>query len=956
MVTLILAGLAVPIVVLILHDLARRPTIRRLALRNMARRKSEAALVIAGSLLGTAIVTASFIVGDTLRTSTRDGARTELGPIDEVVEVHGLQNFPSAIAAIQRGIPRTDGILSALSAPVAIRKPGAGARAEPRALLMEVDFDAARRFGGDAGASGLAGAGPTPRGNEMVIPADLARTLGARPGDQVEVFLYGTTKPFVVRAVVPKVGLAGYGRPTAFVAPGTIAPLAATSGAVGQGPPTGLVFVSNEGGVFGGAALSEEVFPIVDDRVAALSDTSARPAKKDLLDRAEDKARDFIRLFGGIGAFSVIAGVLLLVNVFTMLAEERKPELGMARALGLKRNQLVRTFGMEGAVYASLAAVGGAVLGLAVGRVVVVVADHIFNAGLDERLRTPLRFTAEPTSLLSGLVIGGVVALFTAWAASVYIGRLNVIRAIRDQPEPVLPRRRTRSLALGVAGIVAGGVMLVAGIASENWLATLFGPPVAAAGTIPLLARSLGRRAAMSWASAATILWAVVCFSVVPASFKGSGIPTFVAEGILLVGAAVGLGAINADGIGRVVAKAFGPGRNLSARLGFAYPVARRFRTSMLLGMYALIVFVLTFLAVFSKLYDAQAPQFIRDSSAGFDLVVNSNDTNPATINTLFGRPGIASVAPIVRGKPKFSSPQHPKLSSWSLSGFDKSFLLRGEPKLAARLDRFPSDKDAWNAVYDNKDLAIVSDFFLQEGTGPKEARINLGDQITAVNPTTNDKRTLTVAGILKSDLLDQGVVVGAPMARTFLGAAAVSNRHFVALKPDADPAEVSRLLTADLVQFGVDADTIAAIVRLQLQEQQGFIRLMQGYLVLGLLVGIAGLGVVMVRAVRERRRQIGMLRAMGFSRGVVRSAFLVEAGFVAVQGIVVGVLLALVVSFQLLSNSDVFGDARLDFRVPWLALGVLLVAALGASLLATAAPASQASRIPPAVALRMAE
>ena len=44
------------------------------------------------------------------------------------------------------------------------------------------------------------------------------------------------------------------------------------------------------------------------------------------------------------------------------------------------------------------------------------------------------------------------------------------------------------------------------------------------------------------------------------------------------------------------------------------------------------------------------------------------------------------------------------------------------------------------------------------------------------------------------------------------------------------------------------------------------FLRLMQGYLALGLLVGIAGLGVVMVRAVRERRREVGVLRSLGFA------------------------------------------------------------------------------------------
>jgi putative ABC transport system permease protein len=153
-----------------------------------------------------------------------------------------------------------------------------------------------------------------------------------------------------------------------------------------------------------------------------------------------------------------------------------------------------------------------------------------------------------------------------------------------------------------------------------------------------------------------------------------------------------------------------------------------------------------------------------------------------------------------------------------------------------------------------------------------------------------------------------------------------------------------------------VEADAIATFIQGALEQQEGFLRLMQGYLALGLLVGIAGLGVVMVRSVRERRRQIGMLRAMGFPSRMVRSAFLLEASFVAVQGIVMGVTLALVVSYQLLSNSETFGEQELDFTVPWLSLAVLVVAAMVASLAATAAPAAQAARIRPAVALRIAD
>jgi putative ABC transport system permease protein len=128
----------------------------------------------------------------------------------------------------------------------------------------------------------------------------------------------------------------------------------------------------------------------------------------------------------------------------------------------------------------------------------------------------------------------------------------------------------------------------------------------------------------------------------------------------------------------------------------------------------------------------------------------------------------------------------------------------------------------------------------------------------------------------------------------------------------------------------------------------------MQAYLALGLLVGIAGLGVVMVRAVRERRRQVGVLRALGFLAKQVRAAFVLESGFVALEGILVGVVLALITAAQLISSGD-FGE-NVDFIIPWGQLTLLTGSALVAAVLATAWPAQQASYIAPAEALRIAD
>jgi ABC-type antimicrobial peptide transport system permease subunit len=93
------------------------------------------------------------------------------------------------------------------------------------------------------------------------------------------------------------------------------------------------------------------------------------------------------------------------------------------------------------------------------------------------------------------------------------------------------------------------------------------------------------------------------------------------------------------------------------------------------------------------------------------------------------------------------------------------------------------------------------------------------------------------------------------------------------------------------------------------------------------------------------------MLRAIGFGWRTVGRSFAIESAFIAIEGTVIGAGLALLTISNIVANTDVFGDMRLT--VPWLPLLVLLVGTVGASLLATAWPAIQATRIKPAVALR---
>ncbi len=166
----------------------------------------------------------------------------------------------------------------------------------------------------------------------------------------------------------------------------------------------------------------------------------------------------------------------------------------------------------------------------------------------------------------------------------------------------------------------------------------------------------------------------------------------------------------------------------------------------------------------------------------------------------------------------------------------------------------------------------------------------------------------------------------------------------------------VARRLEADHIPNGVEVRTFRDIVSENQSANLQFFRLMQGYLALGLVVGISGLGVIMVRAVRERRREIGVLRSLGFQPGTVGRSFLLESGFVALEGLLLGAGLSIATAYQLIANAEIFGDLDVAFSVPWTEVTFLLALTLVASLAATGWPARQASQIKPAVALRITD
>jgi putative ABC transport system permease protein len=954
-------GVMVAVVMLVVAwIMIRRPMQRRLAIRDALRRPGETVLVVVGSLLGTALIAGSFIVGDTLDESVKQSAYKQLGPVDEVITVLDpaqATQIEDEVAAIDD--PRIEGVMSAYSSRAAIASSDSGQdRAEPDGQLVEFDFAAAQEFGDDPAATGVSGTPPDE--GAAVITDDLANELQVEPGDSMIAYLYGEEIELEVDRILPQLGLAGFWTgfestsPNAFVSAGTIDSIVPDELPEGSSPPATHVLISNRGDVEGGAELSDDVAGLIEEELGTTAGVRVQKVKQDLLEGAEEAGNEFGQLFLNIGLFAIIAGILLLVNIFVMLSEERKGQLGMLRAVGMKRSDLVRVFIIEGAFYSLIAGILGAIAGIGVGWAIVKLAAPIFGGFGDFSLE--LTFAADIESILGGLFIGILISMITIVFTSFRISRINIIRAIRDIQEPKLPKSRTRTVVLGSVVAALALAWFAASLGDKTaFLPALLGPPVAVYALIPLAGRVIGKRKAVIIAALAGLVWGIFGNTLLDGQFFDSGeLVAFVLQGVMLTFSAVMLLSQtqeNLEGVIRRVAAGY-----LSLRLSIAYPLARRFRTGLTLGMYSLVIFTMTFIAVLSAVFGGQVETATRDAAGGFDISATASRSNPPSVEQIEEVEGVERVAAMRRLENALFQPEgFPEPEPWFATGIDATFAELGGPILAEYdEEEFDSESAVWQEVLANPDVMIVPSFFLQQGGGPPANVVELGDDVTALNPVTGEESTRTVVAILDNDFIFAGAYMSNDSLEAIGGGLAPLSYFQVRADEGADPVEVADTLQGELVQNGLEADTFRALVEENLSANLQFFRLMQAYLALGLIVGIAGLGVVMIRAVRDRRREIGVLWSLGFVPPRVRRAFLLESGFIALEGILVGSILALITASQLVENGD-FGETAV-FTIPWFQVSLVCGLAFIASLFAAAWPAQKASKIAPAVALRVAD
>ena len=446
----------------------RNPVMFKTGLRNIPRRRAQTTLIIFGLMLATVIMTVAFGTGDTVSSTVTDDIYELTGETDMLI-VWDEEAYPRPedervipledVAAWQEqfaGDPDIDGFLPILLETLPVINVATNLN-ESAATVVAYDTGAAAPFGS---LRDLDGNVVTVSGNEIVINEDLAGEIDAEVGHTLVLLFEGYPLEVVVKAIAPNSFLSGTFNVGASEFPGGTVSFEFLAEVLGRSDIAYAVVVTNAGGVRDGLERSD----VVEAKLSkALEGTPYRvdPLKKDAIEIAKIFGSIFTTIFIIFGLFSIAAGILLIFLIFIMLAAERKPEMGMARAVGAKRRHLVESFLAEGMGYD----LGAAIVGLVAGIFVTFGMVELINSVAEEGFGLELRTTLTPRSLIVAFCLGVISTFLVIFLAAIRASRLNIVSAIRDLPEPIVtnPEAATwRGYARAVLNAaVAGGAIAV---------------------------------------------------------------------------------------------------------------------------------------------------------------------------------------------------------------------------------------------------------------------------------------------------------------------------------------------------------------------------------------------------------------------------------------------------------------------------------------------------------------
>ena len=931
----------------------RRPLYGRIALREAVRRPWQSALIVAGLMMASGAVLAANVFEDSQNDSVLQGAYQAWGRVDVLVAKQDGSYFSPAIA-------------QALAGNADVRRSTAGVQAGVELISSVVDlvnrqsspltrfigFDPAAQssFGSFRLNNGSQTTGNNLQPGEVVISASLRIALGARVGDHLQLSVASSqagqqteTADLVVAGVAEPIGPGAYGlRPAVFAS-------LATSSRVSGANAINVIRISARGTGSQELSAAHALVPTLQNVLRQIPDASGFVVQ-------EGKQGDVQAALSGqdpgvgnnagftivLSAVVIIAGLALVINLMATLVEERRPRLAVLRALGLSRLGSVTVLSLEGSIYTLLAGIVGCLPGLLFGWILYRTAasgtgiTDTAGSGIAVGRDLQVIFSVRAGSLALAISAGTAITLIIVSAAAVWNSRLTIAAAIRDLPEP---RGTPRSSRLRWALTVVIGALSLLALLSQDAATRILGGD-GLIGAVALATR--GRfpdQQRIGLAGLAMAAWTLVGYAT---GINGGSGPPILIVGILFT--TLGLAVATASNLRPLEGLIAAGGRAIRpralARPMLAYMTRRPFRAGLTVCVFALVV---TILVIYNALIAAFGQTARRPHSrVPYDIRVVALQKPTivlppaiqAEIADSLSLPTRTYLGPVKLDDSTNSGIWHQeRLSLYEFTPGEVQTLNAGG--MTNRVPQFADDASAWRTVEENPQWVVWTHFNI-----PALATLE----------GVNGPVSRQIAGDAGDPILDG--IIGMPASLAPFSNRPLGTTMLLRTRPGVNPEQVARQLQQALAGQGAEVITIQRLLDAGFVGFQAFASVPELFMRMGLVVGILSLGVLAIRAVIDRRRAIGVLRALGYRRADILAVVMGEATLTTTNGALLGVLVGCLISYFYIRAKLESVRFSLDLTSLLISLGLMYVAVL----LATLGPALVASRTPPAQSLRLHE
>ena len=402
-------------------------------------------------------------------------------------------------------------------------------------------------------------------------------------------------------------------------------------------------------------------------------------------------------------------------------------------------------------------------------------------------------------------------------------------------------------------------------------------------------------------------------------------------------------------------------------KTSISYPLKAHFRTGISIFIFAIVIFTITALSMMTGMIGVGIDKMVNETSGGFDVIGFSgapipydpwehvnNTIGPLQMGNISVMESLSTTNVMINYlNTDKNGTVEAKSFTYMVTGVAASFNKLGNyPLTAYNSTIYHSEDEVWAAVQQNSSLVIMDGSRYPSsssfGFGNTEGTLNLGQSFTMVSGDGTVKNA-TVIGFMKQSNLN-GVFMSASSFNDTYHPTGVS-LFLMTFTSGQDIDHQAALFKQEFVAFGVQTIAIKTLAKQITNTIDSFMTLFQAFLSMGLVIGVSGLGIITIRSIHERRLEIGMMRAMGYTKRMVVMNFAIESAFISALGIGIGSALGIVVGYDIW---DLFLKGMgMDFVIAWVPIVALGLAAFLATVLCVIPAAHGASKVAPAEVLR---